>query len=109
MHNSQVGHVDNVKLVSGSYRTLANGPRSGAQNSGTVGHLNRGVLGLITPVFPRHGLLHEWVLRLNHNRAGLLYTWKCVLTAQENDKLSLGCQQIPHVFLKNANIMSQQK
>ena len=37
MHNSQVGHVDNLKLVSGSYHTLANGPRSGAQNSGTVG------------------------------------------------------------------------
>ena len=35
--------MDNVKLVTNSYHTLANGPRSGAQNSGTVFHLSRGV------------------------------------------------------------------
>ena len=46
MHNGKVGHVDNVKAVSGGYHTLINGPRSGAQSSGTVGHLNRGVEGL---------------------------------------------------------------
>ena len=49
---SQVRDVDNVKLASGSYHTLANGPCRGRQSSGAVGHLNQSVWELAAAAAP---------------------------------------------------------